>query len=322
MSVNAVNKKIEEILNLLAKARKVEERARGIFSQAGEKTEELRKSILKTDETTGDKIKDFTIVRHGLGLNNPKYEAAYRDLETRIQEHRGEFILAVIKRREKFLHRYTAVSGLMPDPENFVVTRETLYLGVLKGDSLILNLANGNCQFPTGCYAWWSSCEEVKLVKEDLASFWLKNIVSDLNMSPEDNGLSDLVTQLGLGMFNKDPRPIIEIKIGDAEVQAWFKGQGDKRLLMIFKKMGDVLKRPITEFPELDKELQRRREAVAERLEKLAKERNRIKEKVEPPPELQKVEEEIREQLEIARQLGIPDDQIQQLRRGYDLEAP
>lgn len=320
MSVGAVNNEIRGILNLLAEAKKVEERARSIFSQADEKTEKLRKNILKTGATTGDNIKDFIIVRHG--LNNPKYEAIYRDLETRVREHGGEFVLVNIKRQEKFLHRHTVVHDLMPDHDDFVVTRETLYLGVLKGDSLILNLADGDCQFPTGCYAWWSSGEEVELIEKDLASFWLKNIVSDLNMSPEDNGLKDLVTQLGLGMFNKESRPMLEIKIGDAEVQAWFKEQWNKRLLMVFKKMGDVLKRPITEFPELAEELQRRRKAVAERLGELAKERNQIKERVKPPPELQKIEEKIREQLEIARQLGVPDNQIEQLRRGCDMEAP
>lgn len=323
MSTDTIKKKVKAILCLSEKAEKAKIIAGNISAQVDKKVKEIRKKIQSGKETTGDEISDFVIVHHN--FLNPMTEAIYRKLQKRVREHKDEFVLVVVRSRERknSIYHETIVFG--PRQENYIVVlKEYLFLGVINGDSLVLDLAKGNCQFPTGRYAqcWDPFCEkEVELVKENLASFWLQYLATDLGRPLEGNSSLDPIAALTLMMINKKSAESgpesklakLEIRVGDAEVREWFKKQPDKGRLLIFEEMAELLGRPITGFPELDQELQRRRKVVAKRFAEFAKERDQIKGKIKSPPELQEIEERINEQIELARELGMTDEEIQKL---------
>ncbi|GEM_PF-2866676 len=346
--MDSVSQEIKDIIELQVKVGRIQTNAQSVSAQANEKMKQLRERI-KSGETTGDKIKDFVIARYG--FLNDEIEAIYRDLETRVQQHVGEFVLMIVK-RESF-HGCSGL-GYEPKPEDYELD-EHIYLGVLKHGSLVLNPADNKCEFLTSNYArcWDPWRENTELVDGNLASHWSNDFGFNLNKP-----LNRRNPIARFRMRGDDPDLELEVKIGDSEVKAWFEKQRGKYYLMIFQKMAQLLGRPIAEPPELLAELQRRREVVAKQLTEIVKKRDQLKRRIAsifesirhgvyspdgigitpceteddarvismgPRQKLKKVEDEIKRELKIALELGMANDQlisisIQQLCQEYEIK--
>jgi seryl-tRNA synthetase len=263
-----VNQEIQSILELKAQASSIQINAQNVSEQTNEKMKELRERI-KRGETTGDRIKDLVIARYG--FMNEEIETVYRDLEARIGQHVGEFVLMITK--EENVHGCTGF-GYKPKNLDYVLD-EHLYLGVLKDGLLVLDPANGKCELPTGnsvrCrqYAWSKNME---LVEGNLTSHWLN----------DDFGLSlnkPLKRRNPMACLRAEADLKLEIKIGDVEVRAWFERRRE-HYLVDFKNASQLLGRQIDESPQLTAELQQQRETVAKQLAELIKERDQLKEKI------------------------------------------
>ena len=138
-----ISQEIKTILDLQAQANSLQADAQSVLVQANDKMKQLRERI-KRGETTGDRIKDFVIARYG--SLNKEIEAIYRNLEERIRQHVGEFILMIVK--EENFHGCTGF-GYKPKDEDYVLD-EDLYLGILTDGTLILNPADNKCEIPVG----------------------------------------------------------------------------------------------------------------------------------------------------------------------------
>ncbi len=339
-----VNQEIQSILELKAQTSSIQANAQSISAQANDKMERLRERI-KCGETTGDRIKDFVIARHG--YISEVIETVYRDLEARIRQHVGEFVLMIVK--EENFHVCTGF-GYEPKDSDYILD-ERLSLGVLKDCALALNHTDGKCKLPTGNYArcWDAWRENAELVEGGLASDWLRDFGLNLN--------KPLKRRNPMARFQEEIDLELEVKIGDVEVKTWFEKQRGKHYLMIFRKMAQLLGRPVVESPELAAELQRRREVVAKRLAELVPERDKLKQKISrifgavkggvyspdgmsitvceteddarvismgPRQKLKEVESEIKKQLKIALELGVADIQllsIKQLCGEYEVQT-
>src|SRR3989338_2407153 len=91
-TVAHLNQEIKKTLELEAEAKSIQAVARIVATHASEKLKQLRERI-KKGEMTEDKIRDFVIARYG--LLSGEIEAVYRDLETGIRQHVGEFVLMI-----------------------------------------------------------------------------------------------------------------------------------------------------------------------------------------------------------------------------------
>lgn len=338
-----INQEIRSILELKAQASGIQTNAQAIYVQANEKMKELRERI-KRGETTGDRIRDFVIARY-YSLNE-KIKAVYRDLETQIGQHVGEFILMIAK--EENFHGCTGF-GYEPKDRDYVLD-EHLYLGVLKDGSLVLNPADDKCELLTGnhvrCWDVWR--ENVELVEGNLASHWRYDFGLNLN--------KQLKCRNPMARFQKEVDLELEVKIGDVEVKAWFEKQRGHHLV-VFQKASRLLGRQTEESPRLAVELQRRREDVAKQLTGLVEKRDQLKLEIAhifeavndgvyssdgvgitvceteddacvismgPRQRLKEVESEIKRQLKVALELGMADVQllsIQQLCQEYGVKA-
>lgn len=339
-----VNQEIQSIFELKTQAASgIQTNAQSVSAQANEKIKQLRERI-KHGETTGNRIKDFVIARYG--FLNEEIEAVYCNLEVRIQQHVGEFVLMIVK--EENFHGCTGF-GYEPKDRDYVLD-EHLYLGVLKVGTLVLNPADEECELPTDnhvqCWDAWR--ENTELVEGNLASHWLRDFGLNLD--------KPLKRRNPVARFQKEPDLELELKIGDTEVKAWFEEQRGHHLV-VFQKAAQLLGRPMLESPELAAELQQRREAVAKRLTELVKERDQLKQKIArifgavkggvyssdgvsvtvceteddarvismgPRQRLKEVESEIKRQLKVAFELGMAEVQllsIQQLCQEYEVKA-
>ena len=261
-----VHQEIQSILELEAQASAVETHAQAISAQANEKMKELQGRI-KRGATTGDRIKDFVIVCYG--FLNEEIEAVYRDLEARVGQHVGEFVLMIAN--EENFHGCTGF-GHEPKDEDYVLD-EHLYLGILKDGALVLNLTDNKCELPTGNYVqcWDAWRENVKLIEGNLTSGWCHDFGRNLN--------KQLKRRNPMARFQKEQDLELEVKIGDAEVKEWFEKRREHHLVVL-QKASRLLGRETEESPQLAVELQRRRDAVAQRLTELVKERDQLKQKI------------------------------------------
>ena len=300
-----VNQEIQGILEFWAQAGRIQANAQSVSEQAGQRMNELRERI-KHGETTGDRIKDFIIARYG--LLSKEIEQVFRDLEARIGQHVGEFVLMITK--EENFHGCTGF-GYEPKARDFVLD-EHLYLGVLRGGALVLNPADGECELPTGnhirCWGVWRG--SVGLVEGNITSGWGQDFGHNLNKQFKRRNPS----------FQQEQDLKLEVKIGDVEVETWFEKRGGHHLV-VFQKASRLLGREIEESPQLAAELRRRREAVAKRLKELVQERDQSM----GSRRKQGIESEIKRLLGVALELGMADAQllsIQQLCQEYEVKAP
>ena len=135
---------------------------------------------------------------------------------------------------------------------------EYLRLGILNAQELVLDIKKGSCAFPTSACARPRAHNGPAVEKENLDfGFWWA--VGDLNKPIE---------QKGRQWFLRDKQDLkLEIKIGDVEVDAWFKAH--PRHQKTYEEFCDALGRIAVETPENIA----RRKQVLETLAKLTKEK-------------------------------------------------
>jgi len=339
--MNGINQEIKNILDLQAQANGIQVNARNVLAQANDRMSQLRERI-KRGETTGDRIKDFVIAYYG--FLDEEIEGVYRDLEARIRQHIGEFILMITK--EENFYGCTGF-GYKPKDRDYVLD-ERLSLGILTDGKLVLSPADDKCELPVGgkhVQCWNAWCEKVGLVEENIISDWRHDFGLSLN--------KQLERKSPVARLQKEPDLDLEMKMGDDEVKAWFEKKGGC-YLVVFQKASRLLGREIEESPQLAAELQRRRKAVAKRLVELVGERSRLKQKIArifgavgglyspdgvsvaiceteydariismgPRQRLKEVENEIKKQLKIALELNMGSDQfIQELCQQYQIRG-
>lgn len=332
-----ISQEIQGILELKARASAIQANAKSLFAQVNERVKGLRERI-KRGETTGDRIRDFVIAHYD--FPNKEIEAMYRDLEAQIGQHVGEFILMVAK--DENFHGCDEF-GYKPKDSDYVLD-EYLYLGVLKDDALILNLSDNKCELSTGNHVL---CRDVLWGDMELVE---KNIAFHFSL----NLNKQLKRRNPIACFQKEADLELEVKIGDAEVKEWFEKRREPHLA-VFEEASHLLGRCIEESPPFTAEFQRQREAVAGCLVELFKERDQLKQEIArifmpvkdgvyspdgvcvticeteddariismiPRQKLNEVENEIKEQLAVALELGMADLQlisIRQLCREYNI---
>ncbi len=267
-----LNKELEEISELKKEEEARNGSARSIKKEAGRKMEKIRQCI-REGETTGDRIRDFVIVARG--APNPETENIYRELEAKIAKHDGEFILLVGRSYE--FHGCTGF-GHTPQPHEYVL-ETNICLGILNGKEIIFNFEDHpNCEIPTSKYArpWGGVREEMKVEKENIKDSTIG--VLGLYWSILELGKpAKIVTQFGRSIdppvdsmeaFNgwrPEQNPKLEIKIGDVEVDAWFKA--NKRYEKTYGKMQKALERIAQETPEIKE----RQEQIIKEISELTK---------------------------------------------------
>ena len=215
--------------------------------EISEKKELVRKRIM-AGETTGNRIRDFVIMAQG--APNEEVEKIYRELEAKIAAHVGEFILLVGRSYE--FHGCTGF-GYKPRPREYVL-EEYICLGILNGPKLLFNFKDSQCEIPTSKYARPWRQEEVRVEDGNIKNHCIG--VLGLYWSILELGkLAKIKNNYGIDLdleFMALPQPEnlkLEIKIGDVEVDAWFKEH--KRHEKTYQKLCKALGRIALETPEI-----------------------------------------------------------------------
>lgn len=202
-----MNENIREILGLKDQAADAWKKAESISLQVEKKTRELRRRI-KRGESTGDKIRDFVVMRYG---PNEELETRIRNLEGHISQHVGEFVLMVVKH-----------VGLSYQDEPYSYTNKLRvhteeYLGVLKGGALLLSPNGDSHALPTDSYLEnWRGIHNPVLVKENLQpprhTFYQDDMLRYLDQPLEQTFVR-----------REEPDICIELVIGDGAIKKWRK---------------------------------------------------------------------------------------------------
>jgi hypothetical protein len=221
---------LKAIQDLERTADDTEARKRAAIEQAQAKVAELQERI-RNGESTGDAIKDFVIVRYGV---REEIEEVYRCLQERLAAHTGEFILVVAKTEECGVH---GSPGFIPRDEDYYID-ETVYLGVINGEELILDSVKG-CEIPTASYVPRRNMfrgNKVQKVEGNLSTHWNTDIGYHLDRPLEPR--NPMYT-----LMPDTPQLRLEIRVGDEEVRFWAE-QNKGYELAFFKQAGTMLGRP------------------------------------------------------------------------------
>lgn len=210
-------------------AREYEQKSKELFAQANEHWEKA-KALVKTGETMGNKLRDFVFLRYGcLG----KFDEVYRDIEHRVSEHVGQFILLFCAHDSS--EGCCSPGGGGPN----YVRRNGFCLGILKGGSLILHEPEKGCKFETENYVLKTD-RKTEIISGNLGEvlpvevFWTRQLNFGIDLAkPEAKDLP-----LGGHLFsferrNKIPNEVALI-IGDAEIKNWVGEKTRKELSWLF----------------------------------------------------------------------------------------
>ena len=254
----SIKEELEEIEALDKQISKVNKKTTSIAAQAQEKLKFIQNRI-RAGETTGDKLQDYLIARWGT-LNFAKVDV-YRDIDRRIGDHNGEFVLK-IERSESF----DGCSGMGYKPRDSEYhVHATVQLGVINGTGLIYEVEPTSCTIPTSKVVYTRDFRDFKMA-ESYYNKIASSVVADFglhlnqpllrrknNFLPSDNSVLQL-----------------ELMIGDREVKEWLKAQHSS-VLINFQKAAKKLGRDITQdFPALIARDGLKREEVRISLLKLA----------------------------------------------------
>lgn len=101
--------------------------ARQQREEAGERMRNVQE-MLRSGESTGDPIRDLVIVRYG--LEYPKYEQRYRNLQQEVENHPGEFAMVVSRNTEPLVY---------DDPNYRAISTNRFALGIINDPNLIID---------------------------------------------------------------------------------------------------------------------------------------------------------------------------------------
>lgn len=199
------------------------------------------KQRIKDGETTGSKLKDLIIVRYG--LPSEEIEQRFRDLQARLDNRQGQYVMVMQKKQERICFR-----GPGQERDSDYATKTELEIGVLTDDQLIIDSRNGQFYFPTGgkhATCWRPRDDEPVTIHDGNLTLHLF----------EDNCLKT--------------SPDLKIFVGDEEVSGWFAGQSEwDGYAKVFCELNRLAGRSI-EFPKLMAYLKEERTKVAEEFKSL-----------------------------------------------------
>lgn len=188
-------------------------------------------TLVKNGKTSGNKLRDFILLRYGncLGV----FDEVYRDIEHRVSEHVGQFILLFCAHDSS--EGCCSPGGGGPN----YVRRNGFCLGILKGGSLILHEPEKGCKFETENYVLKTD-RKTEIISGNLGEvlpvevFWTRQLNFGIDLAkPEAKDLP-----LGGHLFsferrNKIPNEVALI-IGDAEIKNWVGEKTRKELSWLF----------------------------------------------------------------------------------------
>lgn len=203
----------------------VSERTMHTSKEAG--IQELRERI-KRGETASDRITDFVIVAHEYPWG--RMIQTYRDIENRLQQHVGEFILVVVRVKKRI-----PMNGELADFTSPVA--EYALMGVLESDHLMLppisEVGLKSIAIPSGK-------KYVQMIDFAVSSFKVCNCDIGANFLGVPVHFASLDKELllesrwGSQLRRCDPLPkALELYVGDQEVLRYFSREYDKRKDML-----------------------------------------------------------------------------------------
>jgi hypothetical protein len=171
---------------------------------------------IRDGETTGDPLKDFIVARYF--SFDDEVEERYRALQAKFKDFRGQYIMLVRVGKEP----------IHPHSEK-LIERTELCVGVLNGDSFILDPPKALFWFPTG----------------DKSAVCYDRLDKEPANLREQNLTLPLLEDMGL-----KTSPELQILVGDEEVTNWFAHQLDGKYFEVFCKFNVAFDRSVS-YPSL-----------------------------------------------------------------------
>lgn len=232
--MNNINLKeeIESIAVLKRRSEEFAESAASLRKDAEKKSQKISERI-KGGETTGDLVRDFVLSKYG--FLDDELEKTYRDLQTKTAKHLDEFLMVIAKSEE---FHGCAGFGHRPRPEEYRL-EIYLYLGVVKAPGLVLDSRSGRYEFKMprhACYSTYTRNASVSIYDINSSIFWARDLGFSLKKPLECKNPYNR-TYFGESL-------VLDLKIGDEEVNAWFKEQNG-RYDKVFQEMVRLLNRLI-----------------------------------------------------------------------------
>jgi len=280
---------IQDALAQDALVEQAQESADGVRNQATARMQVIRERIKKGD-STGDRIRDFVIVRYG--RPDEAIEAKYREFETLIGQHIGQFVLLVTRGEGLWIRRNPG-----PAQEGDWGIETEYELGVIESGELLLDLEHETYEIPTGRRrVTWKAGTEPHHAERNVGAFLYRDTILG-------NGRAHKLEHVQ--RHSQDPILAVEIVVGDDAVRAWWENQ---QSLLRFWELAELLDRPDPNSPA---QIELRRLTVTARLvELLVGHRH--------PPEVdQEVRELLRQAVELSMRWDHPVVLLGQLSNAY-----
>jgi hypothetical protein len=207
--IKKTKEKQEELDSLKSQVEKLKDEIK-------EETDSWASQILKGD-TTGDKIKDYIIVRHR--IINGEIESFYKNIWERVKAHKGECALIVTRWEEPLrqhlhhdpiLHTFIHLGKISQDhlhiepQRNYCAIPTARFVSCLKRENRI-SVVDGSLEDTNTSYSsfmqfrfmeWWGNVDQPVQVKGDTNKTWVE--------------------------VQKHPFYKLSLRIGDREVRDWF----------------------------------------------------------------------------------------------------
>src|SRR3989344_8695596 len=132
---------VVDLQRLLRERLKLFAQARAMNEPIATHTERIRERI-QEGETTGDRIRDFVLLRGGY---DEREEERYRKIDEALRGHTGEFVL--VKYWEHVCIRHVLIPR--PGHENVYEDRDRYLAGTLQDEKLVFSLKTRSCSLPT-----------------------------------------------------------------------------------------------------------------------------------------------------------------------------
>mgnify|MGYP001582145151 CR=1 FL=1 len=236
--MRGIKQELDLLTELQGQAGKLQKSAEVDIAEASKIMKALQGRV-KDGETTGDRIKDFVLVRYG--FLSDEIEAVYRDIEKRVKAHVGEFVFVFSAKDEH--EGCTGFGG-----KGYYVRKNNLYLGILKKDFLILDKPDKGCSFPTERFVCFEDSRKCKTIDKNLSEDSVKDgIWSKANFGlslQETEGPVNFRTIFRISHRGEEESPELVLKIGDKEVDEWFLERNFIGLISVYEKMALELGRP------------------------------------------------------------------------------
>lgn len=212
--------------------------------EAMSRTEQLAGEIRVGGTSTGNRLADWVVSSHC--TVNDKFVLDLIGLERQFPEHVGEFILFITA--EEYDTRHVCLGTDNGGGLSDLDIREEIYLGILTGESFIVNIPEGTCNFPVDWYAQWNRGQsqlcQGRLGFTKIGRLNLGNLDQPLKCRNKVNEYRE-GTFLGQEHVGLTRYMELEIKIGDTAIVDWFLQQNPNYDL-VYNQLSHILERTKT----------------------------------------------------------------------------